>query len=74
VREERLMNLMFLGEYHHVDYKEKRRNQIQKDQENHENLSDHFIYGVYQNPTVHHLNSHSSIHIKHRLSSKNSPL
>jgi len=71
VREECLMNLIFLGEYHHVDYKEKRRNQLERD---HENLSDDFIYGVYQNPIIHHLNSHSSIHTKHQLSSKNSPL
>jgi len=71
LREEYLTNLMILGEYHHVDYKEKRRNQLEKD---HENLSDHFVYEFYQDPIVNHLNSHSSIHTKHQLSSKNSPL
>lgn len=33
---------MILGEYHHVDYKEKRRNQLEKDRENLESLSDDF--------------------------------
>jgi hypothetical protein len=27
---------MILGEYHHVDYRENRRNQLEKDQENHQ--------------------------------------
>jgi hypothetical protein len=46
---------MILGEYHHVDYKEKRRKQLEKDQENRDNSSDDF-------------NSHLSIQNKYQLS------
>ncbi len=63
--------MMILGEYHHEDYKEKRRNQLEKDQENHDRL----IHRLYENSKLNHFNSHSiPSHLSIQLSNKNSLL
>jgi len=39
---------MISGEYHHVDYKEKRRNQLQKEQEIRNSSAKHLCHQLYQ--------------------------
>ncbi|CAF0905470.1 unnamed protein product [Rotaria sordida] len=64
------------GEYHHIDYKEQRQKQFEKEKNNHENLSDHHVYQLNQNLTINHYDSHSilsnsSNHNKYQLSNNN---
>ncbi|CAF2492162.1 unnamed protein product [Rotaria sp. Silwood2] len=67
---------MIVGEYHHIDYKEKRQKQFEKEQNNRENLSDHHGYRLNQDRTVNHYDSHSvlsnsSIHNKYQITNSN---
>ncbi|CAF3443201.1 unnamed protein product [Rotaria sp. Silwood1] len=61
------------GEYYHIDYKENRRKQFEKQQNTHENLSHHHVYRFNHDITINHYGSHSvlsnsSIHNKYQIS------
>ena len=63
--------MIIVGEYYHIDHKEKRQKELQKEQENHETKLDHRIYQEYSDWTINRFSSQSSIDNKYQMALRN---